>query len=135
MHEQCPALSLYKGRVGKHKQGRSELGPDQQKEGQGLSMCLAFSMEPNDNAKQAVPSVNDPLKSGRFDGHTTKWDYNRSCNQAANQLAVFFNFPTVLRIVNQVKQIIILFWELRPRSILIWTNKAIFSSRERMYLR
>lgn len=62
-------------------------------------MCLAFSTEPNDNANQAVPSLSDLFKSGRVHGHATKCDYNQLRNEAANQLAVFLNFPTVLKTV------------------------------------
>lgn len=55
-------------------------------------------MKPNDNANQAVPSLNDPFKSGA-DAVDHQGEYNQFCNNAANQLAVFLNFPTVLKTV------------------------------------
>lgn len=58
-----------------------------------------FFVEPSDNANQAVPSLNDLFKSGGVEGHASKGDYNQLCSEAARQLAVFLNFPTVLRTV------------------------------------
>ena len=54
MHEQCPALSLYKeSRETQAAEVRTRPRPGEP----GLSVHLAFSVGPNDNANLAVPAL------------------------------------------------------------------------------
>lgn len=57
----CPVSA--QGKVGKHKHGSQNQGQASRWTA-GTPRGLAFSVEPNDNANQAVPSLNDPFKSG-----------------------------------------------------------------------
>lgn len=99
MNNALPCLCTRESRKTQAGEVRTGAGPAAER-GRGLSTCLVFSVEPSDNANQAVPSLNDLFKSGGVEGHASKSDYNQLCSEAAHQLAVFLNFPTVLRTVS-----------------------------------
>lgn len=99
MHEQCPALSLYRGRVGNTSKGGQNRAQASRRKSRGSACAWLFPWSQATTRSPQSPLSTTYLKAVGFNGHTTKCDCNQFCSQGANQRAVFFNFPTVLRIV------------------------------------